>query len=145
MGMRSVNVRVHHTTYETVHLFMPKDWTPSAWLREIVETLTDRPETNYRRRTLQNLIERSRLADEREELSGPCTLMFRCQAEHWDALQSLARAVGLSRTTYFRKAMCLGSMYKSQWYERYEKDEDTTTTKPERIRNFGPWPKPSYL
>lgn len=142
MGMSSMVVRVNRTTYDAVHDGMPKDLTPSEWVREIVETLTNRPETNHRRIALQHLIEREgrRLLYSREEKSGSLKLRFRCQTEHWDALKSLAQAVGLSRATYFRRAMCVGSFFQRRWYECYEKDEDTTTTKSESFRNFGPWP-----
>lgn len=146
MGMRSVVVRVNRTTYDTVHSRMPKDLTYSAWIRQIVETLTDRPETNYRRRALQHLIESrhegGRLLDKQEEQSGPCKRMFRCQAEPWAALDSLARAAGLARTTYFRRAMYMGSIYAIRWYGRYGKDEDETTEPEGLLRKFGPssWP-----
>ena len=146
MGMSSMVVRVNPATYRAVHDGMPKDWTPSAWIREIVETLTNRPETNCRRRALQDLIEKDhkggRLLYMREERSGPFKLRFRCQAEHWTALNSLAQAAGLSQTTYFRRAMYMGSSFQRRWYECYEKDADPITTKPERFRQFGPsrWP-----
>ena len=146
MGMPPMVVRVNRTTYDAVHDGMPKDLTTSEWVREIVETLTNRLETNCRRRVLKNLIENEheggRLLHSQEERSGPFKLRFRCQAEHWTALNSLAQAAGLSRTTYFRRAMYMGSFFQRRWYECYAKDEDTTTTKPERFRQFGPssWP-----
>ncbi len=39
MGMISVMVRTNHTTYRTMNEYMPAGFTPSSWVREIVETL----------------------------------------------------------------------------------------------------------
>lgn len=123
MGMISVMVRTHPATYRMMSECMPAGFTPSSWVREMVETLVAQPESSPRRRALRRLIEdpscgRRLLLEVR---SGPCKVRFRVQANHWDDLDFLAWSVGLRRALYLRRAMYLGGLCSISWY-RYEKE-----------------------
>lgn len=127
MGMLSVGMRVNHETYDAVSWGTPKDRTRSAWIREMVETVVARPETDPRRRALMRLVDLG-YREGRAPTSLRSKLTFRVEAEHWDALATLARTPatvvrpyspprpGMSRSKYFRLLVYVGSTHVRQWY-----------------------------
>ena len=136
MGMRSVVVRVDPEGYDAVCQGKPQELTTSEWLREIVETLVARPETNYRRRMLRRVELDHLYQKPYRPTQLTHKLTFRVEAEHWAALETLAResraiptSLGftlarpsMSRTEYFRQVVYRGSEHVQEWYYKYEKD-----------------------